>query len=94
MSLPLLPIVAVYVLVNIAVFAMYIWDKHKAKADKWRTKESTLIIGALFGPFGGVLGMELAHHKTRKLKFKLVYLFLMVHILVIGYLIYNGTISF
>ena len=40
----------VYIVINLIVFGMYVWDKHKAKSDKWRTKESTLIIGALFGP--------------------------------------------
>lgn len=80
----------VYIIINLIVFGMYIWDKHKAKSDKWRTKESTLIIGALFGPWGAFAGMQLAHHKTRKLKFKLVYVFLVLHIAVIAYLFGTG----
>lgn len=85
-----LALLLVYVLVNIVVFAMYAWDKHKAKSGKWRTPERTLIVAALFGPWGGVLGMKLAHHKTRKLKFKLVYVFLILHIVIIAYLLYAG----
>lgn len=80
----------VYIVINLIVFGMYVWDKHKAKSDKWRTKESTLIIGALFGPWGSFAGMQLAHHKTRKLKFKLVYVFLVLHIAVIAYLFGTG----
>ncbi len=80
----------VYIVINLIVFGMYVWDKHKAKSDKWRTKESTLIIGALFGPWGAFAGMQLTHHKTRKLKFKLVYVFLVLHIAVIAYLFGTG----
>lgn len=82
----------VYIVINLIVFGMYAWDKHKAKTDKWRTKESTLIIGALFGPWGAFIGMQLAHHKTRKLKFKLVYVFLVLHIAVIAYLLGTGCL--
>ena len=86
--------VAVYVLLNIVSFLMYVWDKHKAREDKWRTPEATLLLAALIGPFGAVAGMKLARHKTRKLKFKLVYVFLVIHVAVIAYLFWNGTIAF
>ena len=80
---------AVYVVINAIVFAMFAWDKHKAKTDKWRTKESTLLLGALFGPWGAAIGMKVAHHKTQKTKFKLVYVFLVLHIILIAYLAMN-----
>ena len=80
-------ILLLYILVNIAVLLMYVWDKHKAKADKWRTRESTLLIGALLGPWGAVAGMQLARHKTQKTKFKLVYVFLLIHIVLIVWLL-------
>lgn len=84
----------VYVILNVIAFAMYVWDKHKAKNDQWRTKESTLLIAALIGPWGAVAGMKYARHKTRKLKFKLVYVFLVLHIVVLAYLFYMNTLSF
>lgn len=87
-------ILAVYIVLNIIAFVSYVWDKHKAKEDMWRTKESTLIILAFFGPFGATLGMLAVRHKTRKLKFKLVYIFLVLHIIVIAYLIYAGYFDF
>lgn len=83
-------LLAVYLVINVVVFAMYVWDKYKAKNSKWRTKESTLLLGALFGPWGAVIGMKAAHHKTLKLKFKLVYVFLVLHIILIAYLCYAG----
>ena len=39
--------VAVYALLNVVSFLMYVWDKHKAKEDKWRTPEATLLLAAL-----------------------------------------------
>ena len=92
MSLTL--ILLVYMVLNVFAFMMYIWDKRKAQKDKWRTKESTLLLCALLGPFGAVAGMQVARHKTRKLKFKLVYVFLVLHIGVIVYLAAKGIIHF
>ena len=89
-----LVVFAVYVVINAIVFAMFAWDKHKAKTDKWRTKESTLLLAALIAPFGAAAGMKLARHKTLKLKFKLVYVFLILHVAIIAYLVYSGYLSF
>ena len=77
---------AAYAAVNIVSFAMYVHDKKKAKAGEWRTKESVLLAWALAGPFGAAAGMSAARHKTRKAKFKLVYVFLVLHLLAIAYI--------
>lgn len=90
----LIAIIAVYLVLNVIAFLAFVWDKHKAMNDMWRTRESTLILLALFGPFGATIGMLTVRHKTQKIKFKLVYLFLIIHIIVIAYLIISGTISF
>ena len=90
----LIAILAVYIVLNIIAFLAFVWDKHKAKNDMWRTKASTLILLALFGPFGATIGMLTVRHKTQKIKFKLVYLFLIIHIIVIAYLFISKTISF
>ncbi len=71
-----------FVVLNIVAFLMYGYDKYKAKADKWRTPEKTLLGIALLAPWGSILGMNIFHHKTRKTKFKLVYLFALIHIVV------------
>ena len=55
------------ILINLITFlAMYI-DKKRAKWGKWRIKESTLFFLVLFGGgFGGIIGMKLFRHKTKK----------------------------
>lgn len=47
MSMNALLFLIVYVVLNVIAFAMYVWDKHKAKTDQWRTKESTLLIAEI-----------------------------------------------
>ena len=83
----LIVIIAAYVILNLVSMFMFFSDKRKAVKGKWRTTENALLISALLGPFGATAGMHLAHHKTNKAKFKLVYLFLIIHIAVIAILI-------
>ena len=83
----LIVIIAAYVILNLVSMFMFFSDKRKAVKGKWRTTENALITSALFGPFGATAGMHLAHHKTNKPKFKLVYLFLILHIVIIAILI-------
>lgn len=53
----------------IAFCAMYI-DKKKAEKGKWRISESTLFTLVLLGGgIGGIAGMYLFRHKTKKIKF-------------------------
>ena len=79
--------IAVYAVLNVISMLMFFSDKRKAVKGKWRTTENALLFSALLGPFGATLGMHLAHHKTNKPKFKLVYLFLILHIAIIIILI-------
>lgn len=76
-------LLVVYLLLNLIAFCAYGWDKHKAIGDKWRTKESTLLILGLLGPWGALCGMYLFHHKTKKPVFKLNFLFLVIHIILL-----------
>ena len=79
--------IAVYAVLNVISMLMFLSDKRKAVKGKWRTTENALLTSAFLGPFGATLGMHLAHHKTNKPKFKLVYVFLILHIAVIIILI-------
>ena len=81
--------IAVYLLLNLISAIMFARDKKKAIKGEWRTTEKALLISALFGPFGAVISMHLAHHKTNKAKFKLVYLFLILHVAIIAVLIFR-----
>ena len=83
----MLPILIVYVVLNVVSFMLYNIDKYKAKHNKWRITENTLLISGLIAPFGAVIGMHYAHHKTQKVKFKLNYIFLAIHVILIACII-------
>lgn len=56
--------------VNIAAFLMYGLDKQKARMNRWRIPEATLIgIAVIGGSVGAYAGMKAFHHKTKKPKF-------------------------
>ena len=80
--------IIIAVILNVAVFFMYGADKKKAKRGEWRTPEKTLILGGLIAPWGAILGMQYFRHKTNKPKFKLNYLFAVLHIVIAAVLIY------
>ena len=72
--------------INIIGFLLTLIDKRKAIKNKWRISEGTLLLISLIGGcFGTALAMFSFHHKTRKIKFKLVYLLCLIWI----YLIYS-----
>jgi uncharacterized membrane protein YsdA (DUF1294 family) len=77
----------IYVLVNGVVFFIFAFDKYKAGKNTWRTPESQLLIFALIGPFGAFAAMLLFRHKTRKLKFYLVPVIVIIHIALLIWLL-------
>ena len=59
-------------IINAAGFLLMLADKWKAKKNRWRVRESTLLlIAALGGSVGSLAGMYLFRHKTLHLKFTL-----------------------
>ena len=59
-------------LINAAAFLLMLADKRKARKNRWRIPERTLILTALLGgSIGALLGMYTFRHKTRHLKFTL-----------------------
>lgn len=59
-------------LINAAAFVLMLADKIKARKNRWRIPERTLIGSALLGgSIGALLGMYTFRHKTRHLKFTL-----------------------
>ena len=68
----ILSLLAYYILaINVVAFFVYGIDKYKAKHDKWRISEATLlmlaVIGGSVGAWGGI---KVWHHKTMHKKFK------------------------
>ena len=57
-------------LINAVGFAIMFVDKWKAKHNRWRIPEATLLtVAALGGSIGSLLGMYIFRHKTLHLKF-------------------------
>ncbi len=78
---------AVYAIFNSIAFLIFANDKRKARNNAWRTPENLLLLVAAFGPFGAYAAMLIFRHKTRKLKFYLVPVFLIAHVVAIIYLL-------
>jgi uncharacterized membrane protein YsdA (DUF1294 family) len=73
------------IIVNGAALIIFGVDKLQSKKRGWRIPESRLLLIAFFGPFGAYAGMLLFRHKTRKIKFLLVPIFLFIHVILITY---------
>lgn len=59
-------------IINAAGFLFMLADKWKAKKNRWRIPEATLMtVAALGGSIGSLLGMYTVRHKTKHLKFTL-----------------------
>ncbi len=60
-------VLIVLLITNLATFLAFGLDKRRAKKDRWRISEKTLIImGRCFGGIGQLAGMKVFHHKTKK----------------------------
>lgn len=77
-----------YLIINILLFILMGIDKHRAEKGKWRIRENTLFAVAFIGGFaGGFAGMRLFRHKTRKLKFYVIYsLAMLLHLFLMCYI--------
>lgn len=75
---------------NFITFCMMAIDKLKAKKNKRRISEKTLLLSSFcMGAIGITAGGLICHHKTRKIKFKiLVPLSIIVNVAVIFALFY------
>ena len=57
-------------LINALGFALMLIDKWKAKHNRWRIPEATLMtVAALGGSVGSLIGMYTVRHKTKHIKF-------------------------
>ena len=58
------------IVINIIGFYVMWSDKRKAQKGKWRIPENTLLLPVLLGGgIGGIAGMYVFRHKTKKAKF-------------------------
>ena len=62
-----------YSCMSVAAFILYGVDKHRAKKNQWRIKESVLLwVSFLGGAVGALLGMQAFRHKTKHRYFAFV----------------------
>lgn len=82
------PIIFWYLItINLITFFVYGMDKMKSAMGAWRVKEKTLLTLALIGgSIGGIAGIKLFRHKTRKTSFLLP--FVVILLLQIGLIYY------
>ena len=63
-------IIIYLIIINIITFLAMFIDKRRAKRGEWRIKEGTLLgLAILGGSIGGIAGMYVFRHKTKKLYF-------------------------
>ena len=61
-----------FLIINVITLIAYGMDKWRAKKNKWRIPERTLILLAVIGgSIGALAGMYVFRHKTQHLKFKI-----------------------
>lgn len=67
------PLIIILIIWNLITFFMMGIDKHRAKVDKSRISEKTLLICTFaMGGLGTTIGAVVFNHKIRKLKFKIL----------------------
>ena len=77
-----------FIPLSFITFLLLGYDKFQAKNDGWRVPEKVLLsLGIFGGAIGGLLGMRVFHHKTRKNYFCVTYGFAaLVHIALVLFL--------
>ena len=58
------------IVINLMAFCAMWWDKRRAQKGEWRISEAGLFTLVLLGGgIGGIAGMYIFRHKTKKLRF-------------------------
>lgn len=87
--------IALYYLlaVNLLTFISYGIDKWKARRNRWRIPEATLLLlAALGGSIGALLAMKMFRHKTQHKKFRYgVPIILLVQLAIAAFCCYRYT---
>ncbi len=75
-------------IINAAGLILMLVDKHKARKNRWRIPERTLLtVAAIGGSLGSYIGMQLFRHKTKHVAFSIgIPVILAVHILILVFL--------
>ena len=71
----------IYAGLNILAFIVFAYDKFRAKVMHGANPETSLLLVAALGPFGALTAMMVFRHKTRHMKFILVPVFFILHLI-------------
>ena len=78
-------IVIYLLIINLVSFLAMGIDKWKAQKGSWRIQESTLITLVLLGGgIGGIIGMYVFRHKTKKPRFYIGYPVILISEIAVG----------
>lgn len=82
-----------YAIASVVTLMFYAWDKSAARKNKWRIRERTLHLMALFGGWpGALIGQQQLRHKSRKWSFLWVfYCTVLINIAVMVYFLQSET---
>jgi len=74
--------------INLVTFALYGFDKRRARGGGWRVPEATLhMFGLIGGTIGAIIGQKYFRHKTKKKAFRIFFwIFFVIQILAAIYL--------
>ena len=88
---PLLGYPILLLVMSVATFLTYGWDKHQARNNGWRISEKQLHTMAFLGGWpGAMIGQNYFRHKTQKTQFKIMtWAALALHLFLIGAYIYT-----
>ena len=82
-------------LINLMTFIMFGIDKSKARSGSSRISEASLfLISLIGGALGGLLGMMLFRHKTRKMGFKAIMFIIILINIYLYYWLYLNIVEF
>ena len=85
-------IIIYFILINLIAFLAMFIDKRRAIKNEWRISENGLFLLVLLGGgIGGIAGMYIFRHKTKKLKFTIGFPTILISeiVLIIYYIIKN-----
>lgn len=86
-------IIIYLLLINVVNFTLMCYDKQEAKKHEWRIKEKTFfIISALGGSIGGIIGMRVFHHKTKKWYFMFGFIGILIIQIILIYIILQRNV--
>ena len=84
-----------FLTINALGFLLMLVDKHKARKNRWRIPEATLMgVAVLGGSIGSLIGMYTVRHKTKHPKFTVGIPLILIVQLTAAYFVYRCCLSF